>query len=153
MLGIMKLKILLIFILFVIFSCASSHLGVRSPAQHEKDLENRISKEQYPNRSRQSIEAVVQNNINKMKTIYNQRLKDKPELKGKIYTQISIDELGKVISCEILTTTMNDSTFENNIIKEILTWKFGIIPIAGKIDKIIYPFVFRNKSIKCLTMR
>jgi hypothetical protein len=93
-------------------------------------------------RSRQSISRVVQQNLAALRHAYNQRLREKPGLKGRITVKFAIDEFGKVLLCSIEETTIDDQELEKVVINKISRWKFEKIDKVGDVTEVIYPFVF-----------
>lgn len=93
-------------------------------------------------RSRANIMRTVRNNMASLKYAYNRRLKARPGIKGKVLVRWSIDEFGTVRHCKIVTSTMQDPTFEKEIVRKIKAWAFGRIPIPGDVTEVTYPFVF-----------
>lgn len=93
-------------------------------------------------RSRQSIARVVQQNLAALRHAYNQRLREKPGLKGRITVKFAIDEFGNVVFCAIEESTISDPALENVITMKIGRWKFETIDKVGDITEVIYPFVF-----------
>ena len=70
-------------------------------------------------RSRASIQRVVMQNIGALHYAYNRRVRDKPDLAGKVTVKFAIDEFGKVISAQVVESTINDSELENTVVKEM----------------------------------
>jgi TonB family protein len=93
-------------------------------------------------RSRASIMRVVMQNIAALRYAYNKRLREKPGLKGKITCKFAIDEFGKVIFCEVLESTMSDSSLEQEVVDKIKRWVFEKIDKPGDVTEVVYPFVF-----------
>ncbi|MBN1756781.1 MAG: AgmX/PglI C-terminal domain-containing protein [Chitinispirillaceae bacterium] len=93
-------------------------------------------------RSRQSIARVVQQNLAALRYAYNQRLREKPGLKGRITVKFAIDEFGNVLHCAVEESTISDSDLETVVIAKITRWKFEKINKVGDITEVIYPFVF-----------
>jgi TonB family protein len=93
-------------------------------------------------RSRASIMRVVMQNLAALRYAYNKRLREKPGLKGKITCKFAIDEFGKVIFCEVLESTMQDSQLEDEVVDKIKRWVFEKIDKPGDVTEVVYPFVF-----------
>jgi hypothetical protein len=92
-------------------------------------------------RSKASIMKVVMEYLGDLKYAYNQRLREKPGLKGKITVKFAIDEFGVVIYCCVIDSTINDQKLENNFTANIWKWKFKKINKPGDVTEVIYPFV------------
>ncbi|MBN1982719.1 MAG: energy transducer TonB [Chitinivibrionales bacterium] len=93
-------------------------------------------------RSRASIMRVVMQNLAALRYAYNQRLRDKPGLKGRITVKFAIDEFGKVIFCSVVSSTMSDPPLEATVVEKIKRWVFEKIDKPGDVTEVVYPFVF-----------
>lgn len=93
-------------------------------------------------RSKAGIARVVQQNLAALRYAYNQRLRDKPGLKGRITVTFAIDEFGNVLFCRLNDSTMKDPTMESLVVKKIKLWKFDKIDKVGDVTEVVYPFVF-----------
>jgi Ca-activated chloride channel family protein len=93
-------------------------------------------------RSKESIMRIVMQNLAALRYTYNKRLRDVPGLKGKVSIKFKIDHLGKVINCEVVSTTLYDTMLENEIVEKIKRWQFEKIDKADDITEVVYPFVF-----------
>ena len=95
-------------------------------------------------RNKAEILRVVMQNIQSLRYAYNKRLMDKPALSGKIICRFAIDEFGRVLSCELIESTINDTDLEKIVNNLILKWRFEKIQKPGDITEIVYPFVFSS---------
>jgi hypothetical protein len=93
-------------------------------------------------RSKASVMRLVMMHLASLRYAYNKRLRDKPGLQGKIEIKFRINEFGTVIFCEVVSTTMNDTVLENEIVTKINRWIFDKIDKPGDITEVVYPFVF-----------
>lgn len=93
-------------------------------------------------RSRNSIMAVVFQNLPALRYLYNNRLNLKPGLKGKITVKFAVDEFGNVLHCEIVESSMADGELEQRVVTKIKAWRFEKIDKPGDVTEIVYPFVF-----------
>ncbi|MDD5672999.1 MAG: AgmX/PglI C-terminal domain-containing protein [Chitinivibrionales bacterium] len=93
-------------------------------------------------RSKSSIMRVVMQNLAALRYAYNKRLREKPGLKGKIKVKFAIDEFGKVIFCEKVESTMDDTALEDEVLAKIKRWIFEKIDKPGDVTEVVYPFVF-----------
>jgi TonB family protein len=84
----------------------------------------------------------VMQNLPDINEKYDQRLKEKPRIGGKIEVKFAIDEFGRVVFCEILETTVKDPWLENKIVELIKNWHFENINKPGDVTEVIYPFMF-----------
>jgi TonB family protein len=93
-------------------------------------------------RSKMAIMRVVMQNLSALRYAYNQRLREKPGLKGKITVKFVIDEFGTVMHCEVVESSMGDNLLEAKVTGKIIRWKFERIDKPGDITEVVYPFVF-----------
>ncbi|MFH1760907.1 MAG: AgmX/PglI C-terminal domain-containing protein [bacterium] len=91
-------------------------------------------------RSPASIMRVVMQHHGGLRHAYNKRLKDKPGLAGKIKVQFTIEANGRVVSCKITESTINDKILEDEIVRRVRTWRFEEIE-KGDVT-VNYPFMF-----------
>jgi TonB family protein len=93
-------------------------------------------------RSKMEIMRVVMQNLSALRYAYNQRLREKPGLKGKITVKFVIDEFGNVMHCEVVESSMADNLLETTVTAKIIRWKFERIDKPGDLTEVVYPFVF-----------
>ena len=93
-------------------------------------------------RSKASIMRVVMQNLAALRYAYNRRLREKPGLKGRITVKFAIDEFGKVIFCQVVSSTMGDPSLEQVVVDKIKRWVFEKIDKPGDVTEVVYPFVF-----------
>jgi TonB family protein len=93
-------------------------------------------------RSRAEIFRVVRQNMSSLQDSYNRRLKDNPEMQGRVTVKWAIDEFGNVIFCKLVGSTIGDDTFEQAVVNGIKTWNFGKINAPGDVAEIEFPFLF-----------
>jgi len=63
--------------------------------------------------------------------IYKKALRDNPTLKGTIVLELTIAANGEVVEGRVVSSTVKDPSFENQVLKRILTWKFPPYPDSG----------------------
>lgn len=94
--------------------------------------------------SKESIAGVVRKKLTGIKFCYNQELAKNPNLQGKVVVKFNIvgegDE-GVVKDIEITESTINNSSVEDCMRRNISRWKFPV-PEGGGVVNIVYPFVF-----------
>ncbi|MCL2218500.1 MAG: TonB family protein [Chitinispirillia bacterium] len=93
-------------------------------------------------RSRASIQRVVMQNMAALRHAYSRRLRDKPGLSGTITVKFSIDEFGRVIYAEMVSSTMSDSELETTVVARVRSWVFEKIDKPGDVTEVTYPFAF-----------
>jgi TonB family protein len=93
-------------------------------------------------RSRRDIMRVVNQNTQSLRYLFNRHLRNVPNMKGKVTLKWAIDEFGNVIFCRVVSTTVENSAFEREIVTAVKRWKFSRIHITGDVTEVVYPFVF-----------
>ena len=149
------MKIKLSSLLIMIVTMAANAQIPRAPlqktdstVQNAADTSKTVRQYKGPGRSKESIKKTVEKKVPILKEIYDKRLSEKPDVRGKIKVKFAIDEFGKIIFCRIVESNANDSLLETEITEEIRNWKFEKIDKPGDVTEVIYPFVFeRNYSL------
>ncbi len=72
--------------------------------------------------------------------LYNRELRSNPTLKGTVTVEFSINQDGKVIEANIVSSTMDYAVMENALAKRIRQWKFP--KLYDGVIEVTYPFVF-----------
>jgi hypothetical protein len=98
-------------------------------------------------RNKLKVKKDILQNLASLRYEYHNRLRNKPYLEGKIVVKFSIDEMGKVVFCHILASTMNDSIFEAIVVNKIKSWNFDRINKPGDTTEIVYPFNFSETNL------
>ncbi|MDR0305103.1 MAG: TonB family protein [Chitinispirillales bacterium] len=93
-------------------------------------------------RSKSSIMRVVHQNTTGLNYTYNQRLGNNPGMSGRVKVKLAIDEFGKVISCQLVSSTTKDNTFDQTVIEKVKAWNFGRIDVPNDVTEFEYEFVF-----------
>ncbi len=93
-------------------------------------------------RSKASVMRVIMQNLAAIRYAYNRRLREKPGLKGRITVKFAIDEFGRVIFCQVVSSTMGDPELEKKVVEKIKRWVFEKIDKPGDVTEVVYPFVF-----------
>ena len=91
------------------------------------------------------IRSVVMQRIGGVKNAYDQRLREKPGLRGKITTAFTIDQQGNVTDCSIVSSNINDTGLEDMLKRIIKQWTFPPVEEKGEV-KVVYPFIFAPPS-------
>ena len=93
-------------------------------------------------RALSDILIIVNMNSGNIIRAYSKRCAEKPGLEGRITVKFGIDEHGNVVSCNVISSTVNDTPLEEVVIKNVMSWKFGEIYNPGDVTEIVYPFNF-----------
>jgi TonB family protein len=102
-------------------------------------------------RSRASIQRVVMRNMAALRNNYNKRLREKPELAGKITVKFAIDEFGKVLFAQVLESTMNDAELETAVVAGVKSLRFEEMDKPGDVTEVTYPFIFIDSDMPVAT--
>lgn len=92
-------------------------------------------------RSQGSVKEVLTSHRGSLDFIYRKALRDNPGLKGMVIIEFTIAPSGEIISTRIVSSTVNDQAFEQQILKRIQTWKFPPFPESST-TVIKYPLEF-----------
>lgn len=92
-------------------------------------------------RSKESIKEELIKNRERLDFIYKKALKNNPTLKGEVVIEFTIAESGEVKKAHLISTAIKDPTFEDQLLKRILSWKFPSLPDSGDIV-VSYPIQF-----------
>jgi len=93
-------------------------------------------------RSRASIQRVVMQNMAALRHAYSRRLREKPGMSGTVTVKFSIDEFGKVIFAQMMSSTVNDAELETTVVSRVRSWVFEKIDKPGDVTEVTYPFTF-----------
>jgi TonB family protein len=88
-----------------------------------------------------SIAAIVASYRGGIDFIYKKTLRENPLLKGVLTVEFTIAPSGEVTRCRVVSSTLNDPSFENLLIRRILQWKFPPLP-GGENTTVTYPLEF-----------
>jgi len=93
-------------------------------------------------RTRANIQRTVMQNMAALRHAFSRRLRDNPNLSGTITVKLSIDEFGRVIFAQMVSSTLNDPELENTVVTRVKSWDFGEINVPGDVTEATYPFTF-----------
>ena len=92
-------------------------------------------------RSQESIKEVVNARRGGIDFLYKKALRSNPTLKGVIVIEFTITPDGDVLSTQMVSTTINDPSFEEEVLKRVRSWKFPPYPDSGN-TVVKYPIEF-----------
>ncbi len=75
-------------------------------------------------RSREEIERVFDTNKGRIFTLYNRALRENPALQGKVVLKLTIAPDGRVQSCEVVSSELNDPELEKGLVQRVLQFQF-----------------------------
>ena len=90
-----------------------------------------------------AIQKIIRRHRRAVMRVYEQALKNNPKLSGKIVVKLTIGADGRVKSATIGSSTLNDKTVEQGILRVMRRMRFPA-PSGGGEVVISYPFVFRT---------
>lgn len=105
---------------------SKQQLAQRQSAQ-QLDSKSLPPKNSASQRSRESIQAVFDQNKGAIYAIYNRALRSQPDLQGKIVFFLAIDTQGHVTECRIVSSEIKDSELSQKLIARIKLFNFGAI--------------------------
>ena len=76
-------------------------------------------------RAEEEVTMVFDQNKSKLYSVYNRARRKNPGLKGKVVLEIVIEPNGKVANVRIISSELNDPTFESSLIARIKMFNFG----------------------------
>jgi TonB family protein len=107
-----------------------------------KELERRRALEDNPFRRPTELKTVIDENSTQLKYLYNRKLRQGIKLSGKMVVELSIRPDGGIRSAKIVRSNMGDRSFEDDVIKQIKSWKFKTISESLGDLTVNYPFEF-----------
>lgn len=107
-----------------------------------RELKRRQLLAENPYRRPTAIKDVIDANSGELRYIYNKRLRGGMNLSGKMVVEIRIKADGAVGEAKLNQSNMGDSLFEQNILRQIQTWKFRPVPDSLGDVTVNYPFEF-----------
>jgi TonB family protein len=94
------------------------------------------------NLSKEEITKVLKRHGNEVRSCYEQSLRLKPTLEGKIAVKFIVGATGDVLQTEIASDTLNDENLKACMLNVVRSWKFPE-PKGGGNVSITYPWVFK----------
>jgi TonB family protein len=88
------------------------------------------------------IRRVVRRHINEVRDCYEQELRTRPDLGGRITVQFTIGQFGQVIAAQLRSSTMGNDRLERCTVQAVRRWEFPK-PLDGGAATVSYPFVLR----------
>lgn len=92
-------------------------------------------------RSQESIREVIKSHRGSLDFAYRKALRSDPTLKGVITIEFTLSPDGAVINARIVSSTVTDPSFEEDVLKRVKTWKFPAYPDSGN-TIVTYPIEF-----------
>jgi len=94
---------------------------------------------------REAVILVVMKNIGQITYCYELGLQQKPQLRGRVLVDFTINGQGKVISQSVSSSSLKSSQVESCMLSKIKTWKFPQ-PVGGVNVEVNYPFALQRVS-------
>jgi TonB family protein len=95
-------------------------------------------------RSQASIKRQVDLETNRLKRVYETWLKRDPTLSGQLKIKFTILPSGEVANVSVVSSTTNNSEFDENIVRYVKRWMFPAVDGGGPVE-VIYPFAFEGQ--------
>jgi periplasmic protein TonB len=92
------------------------------------------------NRTREEIQTVFDQNKGAVYALYNRALRSDPTLRGKVVLELTISPNGRVTSCRILSSELDDSNLEKKLVTRIKLFKFAAKDVETTV--VSYPIDF-----------
>jgi TonB family protein len=93
--------------------------------------------------SKEVIRRVVRRHHNEVKFCYEQALRARPDLEGRVTTRFMISPSGSVAASVVQSSTLGNGEAEQCITQAITRWSFPA-PSDGGMVSVTYPFVFSS---------
>lgn len=93
--------------------------------------------------SKETIRRVVRRHHNEVKFCYEQALRARPDLEGRVTTRFMISPTGAVAASVVQSSTLQNGEAEQCITQAITRWSFPA-PSDGGMVSVTYPFVFSS---------
>jgi len=95
-------------------------------------------------RTQESIQRVTDLEGKRLKHVFENWLKRDPTLHGELKIKFVILPSGEVANVSIVSSTMNNSEFDENIVRYIKRWTFPPVENGGPVE-VTFPFVFEGQ--------
>jgi TonB family protein len=92
-------------------------------------------------RSSESIMATIRAHSPGLRHVYNTFLKLRPGLSGKVTVRFAVAPRGDVVDAAVVSSTMNLSEFDRQLLASVLAWRFEPVKSLGN-DIVTVPFTF-----------
>ncbi|MBD3421514.1 MAG: TonB family protein [Chitinivibrionales bacterium] len=106
------------------------------------EIERMQAIKQNPFRRPTALKKVIDRNSSQLKYLYDKRLRRGQKLSGRMEVSIKIRADGSVAQARPVKTDIGDSSFEQQVIDRIRTWRFAAVPDSLGDLTVNYPFEF-----------
>lgn len=93
-----------------------------------------------PSRSYEEISVVFDRNKGAIYSLYSRALRKDPTLQGKVVLEITIAATGRVISCKIISSELNNKKLERKLVSRVKLLNFGARDVEVMV--VTYPIDF-----------
>ena len=76
-------------------------------------------------RTTEDIRRIFDQNGGRLNSAYQRALKDDPSMEGTIRLKLVVDPSGKVVSCEVASSELNNAELESKIVSIVKSFNFG----------------------------
>jgi TonB family protein len=92
--------------------------------------------------NQKAVVAVISANVGAFKTCFERRLREKPDLSGRVFVQFTIGVDGAVTDVKLVENTTNDGPFAECIQRQVQRLRFP--PPKGGEVVFVFPFIFEQ---------
>jgi len=93
-----------------------------------------------PSRSYEEVSLVFDKNKGAIYSLYSRALRKDPTLQGKVVLEITIAASGRVISCKVISSELNDKRLERKLVSRVKLLNFGARDVEVMV--VTYPIDF-----------
>lgn len=94
-----------------------------------------------------TIRRLISQKQNQVRHLYEEALKSRPDLEGRVVLRLSIAEDGTVTAALISASSLSCPEVEQGLVKLAMTWVFPAVQEGGEVE-VSYPFVFKRTNEK-----
>jgi len=102
------------------------------------------------NRRDTLLSEKIESQLGRLRSLYQQKVQQKPDLMGTVTLQIAIDPSGQVTQVEERTSHINDGDFKQSVIQEVYKWRFPEAS-SGSVN-VNYPLLFLPPGMDIATI-
>ena len=91
--------------------------------------------------SGQSIIAVARHHLEKVRKLYAQRIRDEPELIGRMVIELVADDRATIPTAKPIASFIDDGVLENAVLTDVRRWRFSPARVAGDTTEVLLVLV------------
>ncbi|MBI2894729.1 MAG: energy transducer TonB [Deltaproteobacteria bacterium] len=113
----------------------------RPPADHTPQVTGRVENVGPGGLSREDIRRVVRLHMAEVRYCYEQGLRARPDLAGRVAVHFVVGAQGRVLTSGVSSSTLGDASVGSCVSHAVQRWSFPAIPTGG-VTSVNYPFTF-----------